>query len=127
MTRRGPRARRHANLDPSDPYVRSSNPDGDGPTGLQEWLAGTDLRDPLSFFRIEAVDAGPPVRLSYRSLTGRVYSLYAASELASGSDGLTLWAPVPGQIKFSGSGGMDSLTDTNSLPKRFYRVGVELP
>lgn len=66
MTGRGPQARRHANHDASDPYVRSSDPDGDGPTGPQEWVAGTDPRDPLSFFRIEAVDAGPPVILRGR-------------------------------------------------------------
>ena len=98
-----------------------------GQTGLQEWLAGTDPCDPLSFFRIEAGDAGPPVKLFYRSLNGRVYSLYVASELAGGSGGATLWAPVPGQVKLPGSGGLDSLTDAHAPPPRFYRVGAELP
>jgi hypothetical protein len=115
------------NLDAADPYVLSGNPDEDGQTSFQEWLAGTDPRDPLSFFRIEAVEAGPPVRLFYQGLTGRVYSLYAASELAGGSDGGTSWAPVPGQANLPGSGGLDALMDTNPLPQRFYRVGVELP
>ena len=64
-------------------FVRSSSRGGQ--TGLQEWLAGADPRDPLSFFRLEAVDAGPPVSLFYQGLTGRVYSLYAASEPAAGS------------------------------------------
>jgi hypothetical protein len=115
------------NLDASDPYVLSVNPDDDGQTSFQEWLAGTDPRDPLSFFRIEAVDAGPPVKLSYQSLLDRVYSLYAASELAGGSGGSTLWVPVPSQLNLPGSGGVDSLTDTNASPHRFYRVGVQLP
>ena len=115
------------NLGGSDPYVLSGNPDEDGQTSLGEWLAGTGPLDPLLFFRIEAVDAGPPVRLFYQGLTGRVYSLYAASELAGGSGGATLWAPVPGQIKRPGSGGLDALTDTNALPRRFCRGGVELP
>jgi len=75
---------RSHNLEASDPYVLSGNPDNDVQTSFQEWLAGTDPRDSLSFFRIEAVDAGPPVRRFYQGLTGRVYSLYAASELAGG-------------------------------------------
>ncbi len=110
-------------LDASDPYVLSGNPDADGQTSFQEWLAGTDPRDARSFFRIEAVDVGPPVKLSYQSLTGRGYTLYAAPAL--GGDA-TLWTPVPGQVAVPGSGGLDSLSDTNAAPPSFYRLGVDL-
>jgi hypothetical protein len=114
-------------LDAADPHILSGNPDQDAQTSFQEWLAGTDPRDPLSFFRIEALELGPPVTLFYRSLTGRVYTLYAAPDLGSGVGGSTLWAPLPGQAAVPGTGGLDSLTDTNALGRRFYRVEVDLP
>ena len=63
----------------------------------------------------------------HQSLKGRVDSLYAATELARGSGGLMLWAPVPGQLKVPGSGELDALKDTSVPPPRFYRVGVKLP
>ncbi len=114
-------------LDATDPHVLSQNPDQDSQTSFQEWLTGTDPNDPLSFFRIEAVDAGPPVTVSYQGLTGRVYTLHAAPGLGGETGGGTPWAPLSGQTAVPGSGGLDVLTDTNALPRRFYRVGVDLP
>jgi len=114
-------------LDANDPYVLSLNPDQDGQTSFQEWLAGTDPRDQQSFFRIEAVETGPPVRVSYQSLAGRVYTLYAAPDLAGGVAGSTLWTPEPGRIAVPGTGGLDSLTDTESAHRKFYRLGIDLP
>jgi len=56
-----------------------------------------------------------------------VDSRYAATELACGSGGLPLGAPVPGRLKVPGSDELDALTDTSAPPPRFYRVGLKLP
>jgi len=72
-------------------------------------------------------ELGRPVRVFYRSLEGRAYTLYAAPDLAGGAAGSTLWPPVPGRIAVPGTGGLDSLTDTNALPRTLYRLGIDLP
>jgi len=61
--------------------------------------------------------------VSYASSSNCLYSLYYSTDLASG-----YWTPVPFQTNIPGSGGVDSLSDTNiSSAQRFYRIGVAVP
>ena len=53
--------------------------------------------------------------------------LEPADEPWGGSGVGTPWSPMAGQLKLPGSGGLDSLQDTNALSRNFYRVGVTLP
>jgi len=114
------------NLDASDPYVLSGNPDDDGQTSFQEWLAG----------RIPAIRCRSSHRGGGRGTAGQAVlsepewpRLQPVRGFRVG--GRVRWndvlAPVPASSRLPGSGGLDWLTDTNTLPQSFYRVGVELP
>src|SRR4030095_13395106 len=106
------------------PNVASGNPDGDGFTTLHEWIADTNPIDPQSRLRIVSFDFGPPFSLRFQSLSGRRYTLSSATDLGPPAN----WTPVQGQIRIPGTGGIDTLTDSNvSASQKFYRLSVELP
>ena len=108
-------------LDPNDPLVFASDPDHDGLTTLQEWVAGTDPTNASSFFNILAVSNEPPLTVFFNTTNQRAYSLYSSSNLTS------QWMPVPGQVALPGNNSIMTLQDTNSASAQFYRVGVGLP
>jgi glycosidase len=98
------------------------DPDGDGQTNLQEFLADTNPLDPNSVFQItEIVIIGNDVRVSWTTRATRSYRLQRR-DILSGED----WANV-GDI-VSGTGGIVSLTDFDAAataPQRIYRVQIE--
>jgi hypothetical protein len=109
------------NLNSADLNMLADDPDRDGHTTFQEWLAGTDPTNALSCFRIENLSPGPPLAVSFASLTNRVYSLLACTNLSAQS-----WNPLHAGIP--GLGGWQTLTDTNAPSGvRFYRLKVSLP
>jgi hypothetical protein len=61
------------------------DPDGDGFTNLQEFLAGTDPQDPVSYLKIETVK--PPsatnkmVVLTFQAVAGKSYTIWLADTL----------------------------------------------
>lgn len=63
-----------------------ADPDGDGLTNLEEYLAGTDPTDPNSLFAIVSVARGPAgFTVRWSSAGGRHYRVLRAAEL--GADG----------------------------------------
>ena len=67
--------------------VASADPDGDGYTNLQEWLAGTDPTNSASFFRIESMQGGTVPggwEISWPSVASRVYDVECTTNLAAG-------------------------------------------
>ena len=109
-------------LKPADPDVLSGNPDTDPFTTFQEGQGDTDPTSAHSYFRIEGISIGPPVTVHFQTSSNRVYTLLSCPNLSEA--GCT---EVPGQTAVPGSGGMDALSDTNTAPARFYRVGVRVP
>jgi hypothetical protein len=110
-------------LNPTDPNLAADNPDGDAHTTFEEWVADTDPVNPLSSFRIEAIRANSSVTLQFFSSSNRQYSLTYTTNLAFDS----VWENVPSQVDVAGSGGLDSLADTNGAAEKFYRVRVKVP
>jgi hypothetical protein len=108
-------------LNPNDPFVFTHDPDGDGFTTLQEWVADTDPTNANSFFEITAISNLPPVTVYFQSSSNRIYTLQSSTNLLTG------WTPVPGQASMPGNGGLMGLTDINSASQQFYRVSVEIP
>jgi hypothetical protein len=98
----------------------SSNSDADKFTDKQEYLAGTDPTNSLSYFRIIEMSKSPAAgyRLNWTSASGRSYRVYWSDLLGSWSVGQSVLV-----------GPTNAWSDT-SEPRpatRFYRVGVELP
>lgn len=99
--------------------------DGDGAGDREEWVADTDPANPVSRFAVTAVtisNAPPSVAVTFPSSATRAYTLKSRSNLTSGA-----WTPVPGQTGVPGNGATDTLTDTGSPQRRFYRVEVKKP
>jgi hypothetical protein len=96
------------------------DPDHDGMSNLQEFLAGTNPTNAASVLRLSAVS---PITsnnaVSFLSVPGTVYRLQSLDDLMSAS-----WLTVADQVV--GTGGNITLADPNlfSTAKRFYRLQV---
>ena len=109
-------------LDPYDPGMALDNPDRDGSTTGEEYLADTNPTNGTSYLRITALSQGTPRRVYFSpSSASRVYTLWSRGSLTDGD-----WSSVPGQTGVPGSGGQQSLSDTSTAP-RFYGIGAALP
>ena len=97
-----------------------------GTTLWQEYIADTDPNDPTAHFRITAIEAGPPPRISFEPVsTQRVYRLRYCDDLKAAT-----WQDNV-QERRAGQGPGDQLIDSKwplaAGPMRFYDIRVELP
>jgi len=110
----------HTGVDPN------ADPDHDGMSNLQEYLAGTDPNNTNSNLRITAESfssGGTSAALTWNSVPTRYYYLQKSLKLGTNlwtDSGLGLISPAAGS---STTGGF---TDTNA-PTRFYRVQAVRP
>ncbi len=96
----------------------NDDPDGDGATNLQEYLAGTNPLDPADVFKITSVRIlGADVSISFTTVAAHHYRVERTADLAGG-----VWAAVADNL--AGTGGILQVSDVNgtSQPQRFYRV-----
>jgi hypothetical protein len=104
----------------------NADPDQDGMSNAQEYLAGTDPNDAGSVLRITAenfASDGTAASLVWSSVPTRLYYVQKSSDLTADNwtdSGLGLISP------FAGTSTSDNFTDTNA-PLRFYRVQAVLP
>ena len=95
------------------------DPDGDGLTNLEEYLAGTNPLDLESVLRVTSAQwaAGGSIRLGFRSALGKKYRVEKTDTLATPE-----WRVLQDQI--SGTGGVVEVIDPAAAQRqsRFYRV-----
>ncbi|HXT41885.1 MAG TPA: lamin tail domain-containing protein [Candidatus Angelobacter sp.] len=102
----------------SDPRATpNADPDGDGFTNLQEYLAGTSPVDVSSVLKIDAVNVGTSsTAIQFAAVAGKTYSIVYRDDIGSG-----VWlklADVPGQA----SNGEVTVNDPGTVNVRFYRL-----
>lgn len=98
------------------------DPDRDTYSTEAEYVADTDPTDSNDYFRVVAIDSSPTA-IRFQSSSNRLYTLSGTSNLLDGA-----WLDIQGAGPRLGSGGLDTLTDTNGPPLRpFYRIDVQLP
>ena len=114
-------------LNPVDPTIGANNKDNDVHSNRDEWVADTDPTDPDSFFKIESISVGPPVVIQYLSSSNRRYTLVYTPGLGDGDGSSVVWTEVTGAVDQPGSGGLDSLTDSNVGDAGHYKVEVSTP
>ncbi len=113
-------------LDAADPGVGAGDPDQDGLTTRQEWIAGTDPADPDSAFSMTISDQ-TPMTVQVEGVVGRRYTLLSRDQLDPVEAEANPWSPVPGQIGVPGLGQTLALRDTPTSSTRYYRVEVQGP
>lgn len=94
------------------------DPDGDGLSNAQEYLAGTNPNNAANFLRIAVVQlGGGNFVASFPTVLGMKYRIEKSDDLVTGP-----WTTV--QDNIDGTGGFLPINDPGaaSLPKRFYRV-----
>ena len=100
----------------------NADPDGDGFSNLQEYLAGTDPTDAISALRITAITVNDTnVVVSFTTSVGKLYEFQYNDDL-----GTLNWNAVLTDVP--GTGDIVSRSITNSsaeFPNRFYRVRLQ--
>ncbi len=98
-------------------YGPNDDPDHDGLSNYQEYLAGTNPNDANSVLRVTDIGAGSgQVHLTWNSVAGKTYTIYSAS---------TLEGPYTPVLTMPSAGdGQTSTNLTGSASAQFYRVGV---
>ena len=94
----------------------SGDPDGDGFTNIQEFLAGTDPNDDNSLLRITQLGNGGR-RITWQSVPGKNYQVYSAPEITYAFE------PLSGTV----TAFQNTTSYTNNAPlnaREFYRVRV---
>ena len=97
------------------------DPDGDGFNNLQEYLAGTDPTNAASYFKIDSVARiadGTAVQLQFYANSNRTYSVLYSGDVQAGTWGVLTNVPALEQ------GQEITVTDTNAIPTRFYRLAA---
>jgi hypothetical protein len=105
----------------------NADPDGDGMSNLQEYLAGTNPNDPKSTLRSTAISGntiGSTATITWTSVPSRLYYVEERTNLTTGAwaTNLTLGVVSPDV----GSTTTRGLTDA-AAPKRFFRVQAVVP
>lgn len=98
------------------------DPDGDGFTNWQEYLADTDPHDPQSGAKLSVSPSTNPSEISVSFMTSakRYYTVEYSEDL-----GLTdPWKPL--NFPFPGTGALAEIIEPIDGPRRFYRLKIEL-
>ena len=104
-------------LDRNNPLDAGYDPDHDGMTNLQEYLAGTDHLDSNSNLKLAGIVVSGNVTLSFQALASRTYSVLYASSLTNPT--WTKLADIPTQ---SAAQTVYVIDPQTKAAARFYRV-----
>ena len=98
--------------------AETNNPDHDPFSNADEYLCDTDPTNAQSYFHITGLTVTPPQTIYFESSSNRYYSLRACYDLIADS-----WTNISN--KSQGSGGPDTLQDTNSIQGAvFYKINI---
>lgn len=104
--------------------LASTDQDGDGVIGTDEYIADTNPTNAASFFEVIAFSVSTNQKVTFNGSTARQYQLfYTTNGLAATN---LIWIAA-NTNKLWGTGTNSSITVTNADEKAFYRLRVSLP
>jgi len=107
---------------PTDSTSDASDPDADGMSNQQEWLAGTDPTNAASVLRINSLsNTVTGATLSWQSVDTRTYFVQCATNLLASPVFFTIQSNLVGQ---AGTTSFTHTPATNGGPV-YYRIGVQ--
>jgi hypothetical protein len=107
-------------LNPAASGDAALDPDEDGLTNLQEYLAGTDPQDAASALRLSATISDGAAVLRFPAVAGKSYTVSSCDDL-----GASEWVLLQ-EISAGAASGVVEIPDTRPLDgQRFYRVQVQ--
>ncbi|HUR44926.1 MAG TPA: hypothetical protein VMZ27_03540, partial [Candidatus Saccharimonadales bacterium] len=92
-----------------------ADPDHDGMSNLQEYIAGTDPTNSLSYLKINA-SAGPSANVSFAAVSNRTYSVLYSDSLPAG-----FWQTLA-QVPARSTNHVEVIPDPGFSTNRFYRL-----
>ncbi len=95
----------------------SSDPDGDGLTNDEEFVAGTSPRDRADVFSLSITQQSGDLTLNWNSKAGKLYQVLATSDFKS-------WFPASGFI--TGTGQAMRYTVRNSIPTKAMNFRLQI-
>ena len=105
-------------LAPNDSSDARLDLDRDGVNNFEEYLAGTDPRDPASYLRLEAARNGSGVQLQFGAVSNRTYTVQFTDERPVGVGPWRRWVDlVAGSINR-----VETIPVPPAGTNRFYRV-----
>jgi len=99
-----------------DPSVANADPDHDGMSNLQEYLAGTNPTNALSSLKLAPILLGAGVTLRFEAVSNQTYSVQYKNALTD-----PLWSNLPA-IEARLTNWTASVSDTKTNRSRYYRV-----
>jgi hypothetical protein len=90
--------------------------DQDGLTNGEEFIAGTDPRNPLSYLRIDLGLNGQSAQLNLMALSPRTYTVEYTDDLGSGN-----WQRL-GDVSARTTNRVEIIPDLQWTPGRYYRL-----
>ena len=108
-------------LDPFAPGDSIQDPDRDGMSNVEEYIAGTRPRDPQSVLRMNCTWTESRLYLTFRAVGGREYAVQYSDALGSSWQSLTEVPAATNAARWL------SVSDLMSRPMRIYRVVIPRP
>ena len=106
-------------LNPANAADAAHDRDGDGVSNQDEYLAGTNPADPLSYLKIDAIRAGQPTTLEFLAASNKTYTVQFKERVNAAT-----WSKLA-EIRARSTNRIEILTDSVSESVlRLYRLAT---
>ena len=103
-------------FDPNDPNDANVDSDGDTMTNYQEYIAGTNPRDPLSYLKLDQLTVNGPATLRFMALSNKTYTVQYKNTLITPT-----WQRLA-DVAARTTNRVETVIDPSFVPSRYYRL-----